>query len=203
MRTYSIDSINKTVILTLSFDEDIIREIKALDYNSRWNQELEHWVVPVNDYSIVLISALIKEYNFIKAEVKKQEDVDVSYKKTEVDLAYLKGMCDSKGFTYTPRDYQLEALSFGIEKGNIINGDDVGLGKTFEAILYAETTDSFPCLVIVPASVKYNWFEKWLEITGERRNVSVIESKETKKHKNNWNADVVVINYDIIGKIKL
>ena len=200
MRTYSIDSINKTVILTLSFDEDIIREIKALDFNSRWNQELEHWVVPVNDYSIVLISALIKEYNFIKAEVKKQEDVDVSYKKTEVDLAYLKGMCDSKGFTYTPRDYQLEALSFGIEKGNIINGDDVGLGKTFEAILYAETTDSFPCLVIVPASVKYNWFEKWLEITGERRNVSVIESKETKKHKNNWNADVVVINYDIIGK---
>ena len=129
MRTYSLDSINKTVILTLSFDEDIIREIKALDFNSRWNQELKHWVVPVNDYSIGLISALIKEYNFIKAEVKKQEDVDVSYKKTEVDLAYLKGMCDSKGFTYTPRDYQLEALAFGIEKGNIINGDDVGLGK--------------------------------------------------------------------------
>ena len=185
MRTYSIDSINKTVILTLSFDEDIIREIKDLDFNSRWNQELKHWVVPVNDYSIVLISALIKEYNFIKAEVKKQEDVDVSYEKTEVDLAYLKGMCDSKGFTYTPRDYQLEALGFGIEKVNI---------------MYAETTNSFPCLVIVPASVKYNWFEKWLEITGEKRNVAVIESKETKKHKNDWNADVVVINYDIIGK---
>tara|TARA_R110000744_G_scaffold19900_6_gene52318 strand:+ start:736 stop:2421 length:1686 start_codon:yes stop_codon:yes gene_type:complete len=200
MRTYSLDSINKTVILTLSFDEDIIREIKALDYNSRWNQELKHWVVPVNDYSINLISALIKEYNFTKAEIKKQEDVDISYEKTEVDLAYLKGMCDSKGFTYTPRDYQLEALGFGIEKGNIINGDDVGLGKTFEAIMYAETTNSFPCLVIVPASVKYNWYEKWLEITGEKRNVSVIESKETKKHKNNWNADVVIINYDILGK---
>lgn len=200
MRTYSLDSINKTVILTLSFDEDIIREIKALDFNSRWNQELKHWVVPVNDYSINLISALIKEYNFTKAEIKKQEDVDISYEKTEVDLAYLKGMCDSKGFTYTPRDYQLEALGFGIEKGNIINGDDVGLGKTFEAIMYAETTNSFPCLVIVPASVKYNWYEKWLEITGEKRNVSVIESKETKKHKNNWNADVVIINYDILGK---
>lgn len=200
MRTYSIDSINKTVILTLSFDEDLIREIKALDFNSRWNQELEHWVVPVNDYSIVLISALIKEYNFIKAEVESQDDVDVSYEKTELDLAYLKGLCDAKGFTYTPRDYQIEALGFGIEKVNIINGDDVGLGKTFEAIMYAETTNSFPCLVIVPASVKYNWFEKWLEITGEKRTVAVIESKETRKHKNNWNADVVVINYDIIGK---
>lgn len=73
-------------------------------------------------------------------------------------------------------------------------------GKTFEAIMYAEVTDSFPCLVITPASVKYNWGEKWGEITKEKRSISIIESKETKKRKNNWNADVVIINYDIIGK---
>jgi SWI/SNF-related matrix-associated actin-dependent regulator 1 of chromatin subfamily A len=91
-------------------------------------------------------------------------------------------------------------LGYGLEKGNIINGDDVGLGKTFESIMYAETTNSFPCLVVVPASVKYNWQEKWEEITGQKRKVSVIESKETKKRKNDWDAEVVVINYDILGK---
>ena len=66
--------------------------------------------------------------------------------------------------------------------------------------MYAETTNSFPCLVVVPASVKYNWQEKWEEITGNKRKVAVIESKETKARKNDWKADVVVINYDIIGK---
>jgi SWI/SNF-related matrix-associated actin-dependent regulator 1 of chromatin subfamily A len=55
-------------------------------------------------------------------------------------------------------------------------------------------------LVVVPASVKYNWFEKWAEIVGPHRSISVIESAETAKRKRNWDTDVVVINYDILGK---
>ena len=200
MRAYQVDSINKTVILSFDYDEEIIRQIKVCDFNARWNQELEHWVVPVNEYSINLVSSLIREFNFKKKSEKVEKDVDVSYERTEIDIAYIRGLCDAKDFAYTPRDYQLEALGFGLEKGSIINGDDVGLGKTFEGIMYAETTNSFPCLVIVPASVKYNWKEKWLEITKDKRSVSVIESKETRKHSNNWDADVVIINYDIIGK---
>lgn len=200
MKLYQIDRINKTVILSFDYDKEIIYQIKACDYNARWNQELEHWVIPVNEYSLNRISSLIQEFGFKKKKVEIEADVDVSYKRTEIDLAYIRGLCHAKDFAYTPRDYQLEALGFGIEKGNIINGDDVGLGKTFEGIMYAETTNSFPCLVIVPASVKYNWKEKWLEITKNKRSVAVIESKETRKHKNDWDADVVVINYDIIGK---
>lgn len=200
MRQVLIDSINKTVVLTFEYDEEIISRIKSCDYNARWNPELEHWIIPVNEYSITRISSLLKEFDFKQIKKKEQADVNVSYEKTEVDYAYLQGLCDATGFTYTPRRYQLEALGFGLEMGNIINGDDVGLGKTFESIMYAETTQSFPCLVIVPASVKYNWLEKWGEINDGKRSISVIESKETRKHKNNWDADIVVINYDIIGK---
>ena len=76
----------------------------------------------------------------------------------------------------------------------------VGLGKTFESIMYAETTNSFPCLVVVPASVKYNWKEKWEEIVGTKRDVAVIESSPKKSNPNRWDAEVVIINYDIIGK---
>ena len=200
MRTYFIDSINKTVVFEFDFNKDIVNRIKGCDYNSRWNPELKQWIVPITEWSINKVSEVVQEFNFKRVEKDSESNIEFSYEKTEIDLAYLKGLCDACGFTYTPRDYQLEALGFGIEKGNIINGDDVGLGKTFESIMYAETTNSFPCLVIVPASVKYNWYEKWLEITNEKREVAVIESRETRKRKNNWNADVVIINYDIIGK---
>lgn len=200
MRTYYIDSINKTINLAFKFEEELIQIIKACDYNVRWNPELMVWIIPVNSYSKNRIIRIINDYKFIKIEVKQKEDVKVDYSVADVDIAYIKGLCDAKGFVYTPRQYQYEALGFGIDKGNIINGDDVGLGKTFESIMYAETTNSFPCLVVVPASVKYNWKEKWEEITGNKREIAVIESKETKKRKNNWNAEVVVINYDIIGK---
>lgn len=199
-RTFFIDSINKTVNFSFEYDKDIVKSIKNLDYNSRWNPEHKQWIVPVNKFTKTRLLSIISQYNFEQIALEIEEDVQVSYEQSEVDYAYLKGLCDAKGFTYTPRNYQLESLGYAREKGNIINGDDVGLGKTFESIMYAETTNSFPCLVIVPASVKYNWEEKWLEITNNKRSISVIESKPKKSKPNNWNADVVVINYDIIGK---
>lgn len=69
--------------------------------------------------------------------------------------------------------------------------------NTFEAIIYTEALRAFPCLVVTPASVKYNWAEKWQEIVGPTRTISVIESANKN---NNWDADVVIINYDILGK---
>ena len=200
MRTYLIDAINKTVVFEFDFDRDVIAAIKSSDYNARFNPELKHWIVPVNEWSKNTIKSIITKYQFQPKEKEEKKDIVVDYSIKGVDLAYIQGLCDARGFTYTPRDYQLEALGYALNKGNLINGDDVGLGKTFEAIIYAETTNSFPCLVIVPASVKYNWGEKWSEIVGPKRDISIIESTETKTRKNNWNAEVVIINYDIIGK---
>ena len=200
MNNFYIDKINKTINLQFEFNDEIVNRIKACDNNTRWNPEFKQWIIPINSYSKNRAISIIKDYDFKQIEQVIEDDVVVDYKQTEVDYAYLKGLCDSRGFTYEPREYQLEALGYALEKGNIINGDDVGLGKTFESIMYAETTNSFPCLVVVPASVKYNWKEKWEEIVGSKRDVAVIESSPKKSNPNRWDAEVVIINYDIIGK---
>ena len=200
MNNFYIDKINKTINLQFEFNNEIVNRIKACDNNTRWNPEFKQWIIPINSYSKNRAISIIKDYDFKQIEQVIEDDVVVDYKQTEVDYAYLKGLCDSRGFTYEPREYQLEALGYALEKGNIINGDDVGLGKTFESIMYAETTNSFPCLVVVPASVKYNWKEKWEEIVGSKRDVAVIESSPKKSNPNRWDAEVVIINYDIIGK---
>lgn len=197
MNTFYLDTVNKTANFIFEFDIDIIDDIKRSDYNARWNDEMRQWIIPINSYSRDNIKRIINIYNFTQVAEPVIEDVSYSYEQQDVDFAYLQGLCDSKDFAYTPRKYQLEALGYALGKGNVINGDDVGLGKTFESIMYAEVTNSFPCLVIVPASVKYNWEEKWLEITRNNREISVITSNEKK---NNWQAEVCIINYDIIGK---
>ncbi len=200
MNKYYIDKINKTVVLDFEFNDLIVSDIKDCGYKARFNPELKHWVVGVDEYTIPRIQHVIKKYGFKDSKRKEVEYERYDYGIPQDKIESLRKICEEKDFAYTPREYQLEALAFALEKGSLINGDDVGCGKTYESILYAEVSDSFPCLIITPSSVKYNWKEKYEEILKGRRSVSVIESKETKTRKNDWTSDVVVINYDIVGQ---
>ena len=201
IKTYRIDCINKQVVLEFDkLDKKIVDSIKSISFNSRYNPVLKVWIIPVDSWSVNKISPFIREWNFIHKPTIQSVSEKYDYSITEERKGKLEQIINDKNFTYKPRDYQIEALHYGVDKGSFINGDDVGLGKTFEAILYAEYTNSFPCIVICPASVKYNWFVKWLEIVGPQRTISVIESEVTKKKPRVWDTDVVIINYDILGK---
>lgn len=199
-RTFKIDTINKQLILKFDYKDKLIADaIKEVSYNARYNPVLKIYIIPIDSFNTVRVYPFLKRWGF-KVDKKKEIVEEHSYSTTRKRLLELVQIIGKKKFTLKPRIYQFEALNYGLEKSSFINGDDVGIGKTFEAIMLAEYTDSFPCLVITPASVKYNWQEKWQEIVGSHRTVSVIESAETKKRPRDWSADVVIINYDIIGK---
>jgi SWI/SNF-related matrix-associated actin-dependent regulator 1 of chromatin subfamily A len=95
-----------------------------------------------------------------------------------------------------PRSYQMDYLHYAINHGNHINGSGVGCGKTKMAIFYAEMLDLFPCMVVCPASVKSGWLREWKE-TNPNRRVSIISTSSPPE---DFEADVIVINYDILGK---
>lgn len=195
MNKFYIDDINKTVNLSFSYDEDLKNKVKSID-NSRWNDELKEWIIPVNKLNKAYLQNFLRKYNFVK-KIIETSDVKYSYNKSDAERSLLKDICDKKGFKYIPRDYQLDCLSYQMEKEDVIVGDSVGLGKTAESIFYTEVENKFPCLVITPGSVKYNWSEKWTEIVDNpKRTISVIESNKD----NDWSSDVVIINYDIIAK---
>lgn len=95
-----------------------------------------------------------------------------------------------------PRSYQMDYLYYAVNHGNHINGSGVGCGKTKMAIFYAEMIDLFPCMVVCPASVKSGWLREWKE-TNPNRRVSIISTSSPLE---DFEADVIVINYDILGK---
>lgn len=201
MRSYYIDNFNKQVVLSFNkSDKAIIEDLKLVSFRIRYNPVLKIWIIPVDLWCKPRIAPFLKKWKFKHKPLEKQAIEKFDYSLKEKLSLKLKNFFLDKNFSYIPRDYQIESLGYGLEKGSIINGDDVGIGKTFESIMYAEYTNSFPCLVICPASVKYNWAEKWSEIVGNERTISVIESRETKKNPRNWNTDVVIINFDIVGK---
>jgi SWI/SNF-related matrix-associated actin-dependent regulator 1 of chromatin subfamily A len=90
--------------------------------------------------------------------------------------------------------FQKAGIAFAVKRQNTLIGDEMGLGKTLQAIGVCNATSPKRVLVICPASLKLNWkreFDKW-DTNG--LTVGIAESQF-------WpETDVVIINYDILGR---
>ena len=64
------------------------------------------------------------------------------------------------------RDYQLKDIEQMYEMQKLINANDMGLGKTIEAIGLANKIKASKVLIICPNSLKWNWLSeimKWAD----------------------------------------
>lgn len=123
-----------------------------------------------------------------KAEIKPYKEL---LSRKDIEL-----LIDNLPLLKKPRSYQMDYLYYAVNHGNHINGSGVGCGKTKMAIFYAEMLDLFPCMVVCPASVKSGWLREWKE-TNPDRQVSIISTTSPAE---DFDADVLVINYDILGR---
>ena len=79
--------------------------------------------------------------------------------------------------------------------GRCLIGDEMGVGKTIQAIGYAAINHARPAVVVCPANVKYNWqkeIKKWLPA----ETVQVIDSSKTEMVA----AEFYIITYDLLIK---
>ena len=82
--------------------------------------------------------------------------------------------------------------------GRCLIGDDMGIGKTIQAIAYtALHPENHPVLVVCPSNVKYNWLKEYNTWLPELDAVVVKKGKEDIPE-----CDVVIINYDLMNKQK-
>lgn len=123
-----------------------------------------------------------------KAEIKPYKEL---LSRKDIEL-----LIDNLPLLKKPRSYQMDYLYYAVNHGNHINGSSVGTGKSLCSVLYAEMLDLFPCMVVCPASVKSGWLREWKE-TNPDRQVSIISTSSPPE---DFEADVIVINYDILGK---
>lgn len=123
-----------------------------------------------------------------KAEIKPYKEL---LSRKDIEL-----LIDNLPLLKKPRNYQMDYLYYAVNHGNHINGSSVGTGKSLCSVLYAEMLDLFPCMVVCPASVKSGWLREWKETNPDRR-VSIISTSSPPE---DFEADVIVINYDILGK---
>lgn len=117
------------------------------------------------------------------------------------------------GLVGTLRPFQAAGVRFAAEHERVLISDEMGTGKTLQALATCAYTDSWPLLVVCPASLKLNWAKevlRWfphkkpvvlggtpvrggtpytVRLGGKQVHVSATYDE---------GADVVILNYDIL-----
>jgi helicase domain-containing protein len=80
-----------------------------------------------------------------------------------------KGMSNIEhGLLVQPYDYQLDGIRYGLEHKRLIIGDEPGCGKTIQSIGIVNASNSYPCLVVCPSSLKINWQREFEKFTNKK-----------------------------------
>ena len=100
--------------------------------------------------------------------------------------------------------FQKEGIEFGIRKhGRILLADEMGVGKTIQAIgISAIFKENWPVLVVAPSSLKFNWRDEiihWLKDENiTKRDVQIFKSG---KDEFLPNVKFYILSYDLCSRI--
>lgn len=194
MREFSVDK--KFIRLRFDYDKVIINLVKRAFQSPDFNEESEQWVIPKSRFNMDRLENLVSKYDFtlgdLSSELEATSDIGLPHK-SEIDV--IRSIIDKElNLKLTLKDYQYTGVTYMLKNKACFNADDMGLGKTGQSITAIEVGSLFPCLVIAPSGVKYNWEKEWNKWV-DGRIISVIDGNQT-----SLDADIVVINYDILNK---
>jgi SWI/SNF-related matrix-associated actin-dependent regulator of chromatin subfamily A-like protein 1 len=197
MRTLELTE--KKILLKFSYDPYLVEAIKQIP-NRKWEAASKSWSFPIetdltpiygfaaehkfdipNEFRQIFIKRQeLKRENFFnsnKAEIEKEKEFTI------------------EGLKMQPYPYQLAGIEYLIKNNKAILGDEMGLGKSIQAIATIKHLGK-RALITCPASLKYNWYaeiKKWTNMK-----VCVLD---TSRNRTIINADIYIINYDILEKM--
>lgn len=179
--------INNRWEMICSFSEK--DEVKAAGFN--WDPAGKRWFTVTPD-----IAQMFKQYaddsaaaalNEVTSKITESWTADVV---TDMDIP-----CPT-GRNFYP--YQQSGIRFACNRESTFLGDQMGLGKTAQAIGVINVTAPDTVLIICPATLKLNWQKELRMWLTTPRNIHVLNSTDQFP----TIPDIVVMNYDIAVKFQ-
>lgn len=183
-------------IISFPYRPHLVEAVKGLT-GKRFNPQDKSWFVPSSSLYEIEKFALRYGFVFVRPESREHERKEVIAEIPELpagdlNLSFLK---------VEPYPFQKQGIQYAIEKKRLIIGDQPGLGKTLQSMAAVVAQDSFPCLVICPASIRENWRREWIKFTHKK--VIILNDSV----KNNYHlyyqsgiTDVFIVNYESLKK---
>jgi SWI/SNF-related matrix-associated actin-dependent regulator of chromatin subfamily A-like protein 1 len=207
---YSVRVEDDSVLLFIPYNEVRTREIIKATNGKKWEGETKEWRVAMVE-TLHLMKRLGDDHELTKqmkgmteiteANKDRAERISISGAASLDDKELVEDM-ETRLAKEFPAGYKLYPFQYAgvrfaeIAKGKAIIGDDMGIGKTIQAIAYcALHQDHWPVLVVCPANVKYNWLKELRTWLPNRTSEAVKNGKD-----DITDADFTVINYDLMSK---
>ena len=173
----------KTLCIRFDFSYEMVNKVKTL-IGHKWWPKGKYWTAA----NVEVNKQFLQEWGFeFDSMVSNFSKPAPQFEIDEIET------------TATLRPYQVEGINFfHAHNGSILLADEQGLGKTVQTISYINSVQKFPCLIVVPASLKYNWAKEITKWTRDH-NIYICSGRESsisakKLRKYNW----VICNYDIM-----
>jgi SWI/SNF-related matrix-associated actin-dependent regulator 1 of chromatin subfamily A len=148
------------------------------------------------DFSDIINSNKNDEYQFDKNVLKY---VNLQFNLHNVNI---KNLFSDNCFNLKkePMEFQKYGIAFGLLNKKIILADDMGLGKSLQALIIAEKSKKLPCLIVCPNSLKLNWQKEIRETLGKE---SIILRKQKGKNEDtDIESDFYIVNYESLHNFK-
>jgi SNF2 family DNA or RNA helicase len=146
--------------ISFKYDPTTVARIKELS-ERRYLPEDRAWEIPAHELPNLVEKLGIHNINSNSGvmDALKTKEIEDKREATQERLRGIKPIVDFD-FTTTPLPHQIEAFNYGMERDELLIGDEQGLGKTKESIdiTVARKKDLCKCLIVCGVnSVKYNW----------------------------------------------
>lgn len=146
--------------VSFKYDPTTVAKIKELA-ERRYLPEDRAWEIP--SYELPNLVEKLGLHNITSnsgvMDALKTKEIEDKREATQDRLKGIKPIIDFP-FTTTPLPHQIEAFNYGLERDELLIGDEQGLGKTKESIdiTVARKKELCKCLIVCGVnSVKYNW----------------------------------------------
>lgn len=220
MKPIYITETPNTFRISFEYNKELVAIIKRVPSGPRWDAQEKEWIVkkesvcyPPGRDARWYVEA------FAQWAVAKRYCANISRRSESHDVVYeIPQMKDFSGEHYMqlePYEYQLEGVRYALDHQRCIFGDQPGLGKTLQAICTVVKAhkeahiygDTFPVLVICPASLKVNWQREFKKFAGI--NAVILDDKnrdcwerlyELRRSDGDSYAPVFITNYESLKK---
>ena len=206
--SYNVQS--KTYQMPFKSYPTAYKELDKLLHESEFKNLPEFKIIDLSPVPLLPIDVATKSKDM--NEIKYRETTTKNNKKITktITLDFSKDIIKSinslpDNFLQCLYDFQKEGIKFGLErKGRILLADEMGVGKTVQAIgialLYKE---EWPVLIICPSSLKFVWRDeilKWIpNINDDKINIQIFKSS---KDYFKCGVKFYIMSYDLTVKLE-